>query len=171
MQGDISYSTLATCFLWSLKFGLEIIERHEVIAWADQLILAQDEPEFWLIDLSTSPLDDIESKLLERSDGLADHEALNQFLGYVSQLWENGEITVGSLRSIGWNLHCEGVIEWTDESADWGVTLECIGEELEEGWIAESTFREFASESLQRYKPFIDFSEVMNDLRAKVAGK
>ena len=161
----MTVATLASAFRWALRFG--VIERREVIKWADDQIAEQDDPDYWFIEVSTSQQRDLEGRLSEAPGGLDEQDALNQFLGLVHQQWHQSQLMIGALRGIGWVLHCDGLLESPEGEGDWGVALECIGEELDEGWSTEADFREYASKSLQHYVAFTELSEVVARIRNK----
>lgn len=162
MNGRMTPATLAGCFELALRF--RTIERAAVVSWADDQIADNDRPDLWLIELSTAKEQEIESRLRDCLGSRDEAEALNQFLGHVTRLWNTDNLSIGELRGIAWSLHCDDLLPTHDGEADWGCVLEVEGEGLDEGWISESRFRKYASESLEQYQGFTEFADLLATL-------
>ena len=131
----------------------ELLEPAKVIAWADSLIAGSEMPPPWMMDLS----------LADQSDPLAVRAALREVPGesdvaqsvrllnaLVLREWRHGNLTIGRVRGIGWQLYRSEFER--HELSQWGVVVECEGENLDEGYISEGTMREIIDRELAPFE-------------------
>jgi hypothetical protein len=138
----------------ALEFGL--LAPAAIVAWADGIIAAESMPPLWAIELSLAP-DDVHEMIVRlRNVPETPTDVLPRylFLALLRREWYRGTLTVGKVRRIGWKLHCADAIPTLTENVDWGVVLECEGEEFDEGWRSEREMRASINEKLAPYQVY-----------------
>jgi hypothetical protein len=127
-----------------------------VVTWADSMIAAEDAPPSWAIELSLTPDDAHEmiSRLRQVPGTPTDSLPMYLFLGLLRRKWMDGDITVGQMRGIGWQLHSADAIPTPDGKTDWGILLECEGEEFDEGRRSGPEIAASIDEKLQPYEEY-----------------
>jgi hypothetical protein len=154
-QPEIGPCDLALFALRAIE--LSLLAPTAVITWADGVILAEDEPQEWVFELSLAPRDDPHEMIvrLRHVPGVPNERfAMQLVLGLLHREWRRSRLTVGQVRSMGWRLHTRGSLVALEGEADWGVILECECEELDEGRVSEREIRESIDGKLALYEQF-----------------
>jgi hypothetical protein len=141
-----------------LGLRFQVLPLSSIVAWADIMILEGDIPDNWLMDLATVKDGLTADSLLRQLPGESQFQLpLCLLLALVHRRWRAGQLTIGQVRGIGWDLHCESVLPKPDGQGDWGVCLEVEGEEFDEGWRTENSLRKSIDETLSVYSEFEQF--------------
>jgi hypothetical protein len=78
-------------------------------------------------------------------------QSLRLLNGLVLREWRQGNLTIGRVRGIGWQLYRDEFKR--HDLSYWGVVVECEGESLDEGYITEDGMRSIIDRQLA---PFAD---------------
>jgi hypothetical protein len=148
---SIGYRILADCASYALRFKL--IEPAKIVAWADALIAESELPAPWMIDLSLVDKSDPHAVLvlLRQVPGepkLQDSLALLSAL--VLREWRSGRLTIGEVRGFGWELY--RIYPERLDLTEWGVVVECKGEELDAGYMSDAEMRGVIENELGRFE-------------------
>lgn len=131
---------------YALRFHL--IDHIAIRKWGDDLVTSLDSPAIWAIDLADCHAHDVEERL-RRVPGTPNGTAWQKLLcGLISIRWQQHQLTIGTMRGIGWTLYIEDNYQ---DTSHWGLELECIGEGYDDGYgtlesltnAADSTARSF----------------------------
>ncbi len=142
----LSAATIAKACEYALRFRL--IDNHAIRCWGDEMILALDSPPVWAMDLSDCSAVSVEERL-RRVPGEPTKEEWEQLLcGLMAIRWKDRELSVGTMRGIGWTLYIDDNYQ---DTSHWGLELECIGEGYDDGYgtlegltaAADSTAKSF----------------------------
>ena len=154
-----------TAELLRYAFRHSLVSVDAVRAWGDSLIERCDVAPEWMIDIALAKTRDADAFL----GRVPDCDGVPKFVPLLCALlcrrWENDAIPIGTVRSLGWELHLADLLtETVDGFANWGVTLEVEAESLDEGWVTESDIRDLINSLLQPYQPLSgDLPEWVNE--------
>lgn len=146
-----SYRDLADFARRAIEFNL--ISPVAVIAWADEIIAAEDAPPLWAIELSLAPADadGIIARLRQVPGVPNDGVPIHLFLALVDREWLRGRLTINKVGRIGWQLHNENAIPTSAEQADWGLVVDSLLTYLDEGFCTKIQVETSIDELLAPY--------------------
>jgi hypothetical protein len=136
-----------------LRLGLRyrVISIESVVAWADEVIAEDDEPPAWAIELAFATNDDVDDLLKDIAGESQDDLPVRMLLGFVHRRWNEGQMSVEAVRSIGWDLAGDDLLDSNPGEVSWGSVLYVVAEEYESGWRSIGEVRNLIDESLLQY--------------------
>jgi hypothetical protein len=137
-----------------LGLRLGVLSLADVHAWADDMIVARDEPPTWAIDLSTAELEAAIRALNAVPGKPTTDVPVKLIVALVRRRWSSGQVSLGQVQSIGWQLHGWDRLPLPAVGGDWGVVLYCEYEEFEQGYRTDSQMRNSVDDKLAPYAEF-----------------
>jgi len=85
----------------------------------------------WAIDLSDCNAGNVDERLRRVPGKPMKDEWEPLLLGLLSICWRQRQVTIGTMRGIGWTLYIDDNYQ---DTSHWGLELECIGEGYDDGY-------------------------------------
>ena len=115
----------------SYAIRFQLLDFTAVRKWGDYLLETNTQPPLWAIDLADCHRDDVDERL-RRVPGTPVSIAWQSLLcGLISSKWTQKQISIGTMRGIGWMLYIEHNYH---DGHPWGLELECVGDAFDDGW-------------------------------------
>jgi hypothetical protein len=147
---DPTLKDVAEFLGYAIHFAL--IDTAAVRAWGDQIILAEEAPPLWAMDVACVSPANFDEVLRRVPGDLSADVAVNLVCSLLRRRWRANQLTVAEVRSMGWTLHCWGLLRTAPgQPTDWGAMLECALDDDRGGAERDKDLREFIGKNLEPY--------------------
>lgn len=145
----ISDADLGMASQYALSF--QMIDYGAIRRWGDELLLSRDPAPIWAMDLAVCHDWDVDERL-RRIPGTPRKDAWQNVLcGLMALRWKQRQITIGTMRGIGWDFYTE---EEGQDLSHWGLKLECIGEGYDDGYGTLEALTEAADSCARSFEQY-----------------
>jgi hypothetical protein len=136
----------------AIRFSL--LDYTSIRSWGDTILSSQAVSPLWAIELACAKASDVDDHLRHVPGTASEDLAVCLFCALLRRRWHARQLTIGDVRDAGWYLHINDLLPPMNGESDWGVVLECEGEEFDDWWRTKDHMDASITEKLAPYAEY-----------------